>query len=272
MQRHFDNLTSNIAKGENAQYVDTLTTDRCHIRIRLKQAPRNKDKAQNNNISTSAERKRQQNREKIKKLKNKKLVTQILEASTQPQSDNKDYGADIPELMVPTLSSSKTLSGRKRVKRDRSMPYRRLHKVEAANLELRDKIDFSENYVTKYSTEIQATHFGASKRQISFHTGLHYVRDKQTRLVKSKSCCTVSDNLNHQAHGVWAHLEHTLKELSAEYPNTDTNYNGNGHGKGPMDGVDGALKRKGDGLVLRDGDITSAFDFVYKLQGSAIKM
>lgn len=36
------------------------------------------------------------------------------------------------------------------------------------------QIDFSQNYVAKYGTEIQATHFGASKRQMLLHTGLGY--------------------------------------------------------------------------------------------------
>ena len=33
-------------------------------------------------------------------------------------------------------------------------------------------VDFSENYDTEYATEIQSMHFGASRNQITLHTGL----------------------------------------------------------------------------------------------------
>lgn len=33
-------------------------------------------------------------------------------------------------------------------------------------------IDFSENYTAEYSSAVQSTHFGASRRQISLHTGM----------------------------------------------------------------------------------------------------
>ena len=36
------------------------------------------------------------------------------------------------------------------------------------------QIDFSENYVCKYREEAQAMHFGATKVQISLHTGVQY--------------------------------------------------------------------------------------------------
>lgn len=38
--------------------------------------------------------------------------------------------------------------------------------------ELLFHVDFSQNYVAKLATEIQSMHFGASKKQISLHTGL----------------------------------------------------------------------------------------------------
>lgn len=38
-------------------------------------------------------------------------------------------------------------------------------------------IDFSENYCCKYSSEIQSTHFGASKQQISIYTGVVYTKE-----------------------------------------------------------------------------------------------
>ena len=33
-------------------------------------------------------------------------------------------------------------------------------------------VDFSKNYNCKYANEVQSTHFGASKKQISLHTGV----------------------------------------------------------------------------------------------------
>lgn len=36
--------------------------------------------------------------------------------------------------------------------------------------------DFSENYVCKFTEEVQAMHFGASKQQISLHTGVIYAK------------------------------------------------------------------------------------------------
>ncbi|KAI4812032.1 hypothetical protein KUCAC02_014888 [Chaenocephalus aceratus] len=36
-------------------------------------------------------------------------------------------------------------------------------------------IDFSENYGCKYSSEVQAVHFGASHQQATLHTGVYYV-------------------------------------------------------------------------------------------------
>lgn len=35
-------------------------------------------------------------------------------------------------------------------------------------------IDFSENFSCKYFEEIQSIHFGASRKQISIHTGVTY--------------------------------------------------------------------------------------------------
>ena len=36
-------------------------------------------------------------------------------------------------------------------------------------------IDFAENYLCKLNREIQSMHFGASKRQVSIHTGVYYI-------------------------------------------------------------------------------------------------
>ncbi|CAH1233436.1 unnamed protein product [Diabrotica balteata] len=175
--------------------------------------------------------------------------------------------------------------------------------------ELLLQIDFSENYIAKYESEIQSMHFGASKKQISLHTGVYYYRTESDALVKSQSFCSVSDNLDHQSHAIWAHLHTILLELANRFPNITQvhflsdgptsqyknrnncflmckkipqyftniksmswNYSESGHGKGPMDGVGGSLKRKADRLVLQGQDIICAGDFVHKLKESSVKI
>ncbi|CAC5383346.1 unnamed protein product [Mytilus coruscus] len=73
-------------------------------------------------------------------------------------------------------------------------------------------IGFSENYVCKMSEEIQSMHFGASKKQLSLHTGVYYVSNYQ------KTFCTVSENLQHGPAGIWAHLKPILKRIKQESP------------------------------------------------------
>ena len=72
----------------------------------------------------------------------------------------------------------------------------RLLRQELRHEEIIVHIDFSENYNCKYSKAIQSTHFGASQRQISIHTGLAYTAHK------SIPFSTVSDNLKHGPSGI----------------------------------------------------------------------
>ena len=167
-------------------------------------------------------------------------------------------------------------------------------------------IDFSENYVAKYNEEVQSVHFGASKRQISLNTGVFYLKGTDNKL-KAKSFCTLSDNLDHQAHAVWAHMAPILKMVSRNHPETVAvhffsdspssqyrnrfnmhlmktkvpmffkkvkyitwNFMEAGHGKGPMDGVGGAMKRRADEYVMHGSDITSARDFINTFKKSNI--
>lgn len=159
------------------------------------------------------------------------------------------------------------------------------------------QVDFSQNYVAKFSTEIQSVHFGASQKQISLHTGAMYV--KTPKEVLCSTFCTVSDNLDHHAHGVWSHMKEILVKCQNDYPNTKCvhfftdgptsqyknktnvflmklllpqyfpnlqsftwNYSEPGHGKGVMDGVGGSIKRLTDRHVLHQQDVTSAKDLV----------
>ena len=136
-------------------------------------------------------------------------------------------------------------------------------------------IDFSENYACKMSTEIQACHFGGSRKQATIHTAILYT------VHGTKSFATLSDSLRHDERAVWAHLEPILKELRATYPKITAlhvisdgpvtqyrnkanfymlstvpflsgfeyvswNYSERSHGKGAPDGIGGAVKREAD--------------------------
>ncbi|XP_073962720.1 uncharacterized protein [Choristoneura fumiferana] len=48
-------------------------------------------------------------------------------------------------------------------------------------------IDFSENYVCKLATEVQSMHFGASKSQVTIHTGVLYAKEKKPQSFASIS-------------------------------------------------------------------------------------
>ncbi|GBN37934.1 hypothetical protein AVEN_109754-1 [Araneus ventricosus] len=163
-------------------------------------------------------------------------------------------------------------------------------------------------------SEVQAAHFGASKKQLSLYTGVLYFKENTKDLdenaeadngTKNLSFCTVSENLDHGAHAVWAHLKPILEELvpnnvsskvdsvhfwtdgpSSQYKNrfnffyltellpilcpsikrSTWNFSAADHGKGPMDGVGGALKRMADTLVVRGTDITDSDSFLQNLK------
>ena len=136
-------------------------------------------------------------------------------------------------------------------------------------------IDFSENYVCKLASEIQSMHFGASKHQVSLHTGVWYVGSDG----KANSFCTLSDSLHHGPAAIWAHLNPILDHIQEKHseikkvhfysdgPTTQYRQKGNfflfmrnmqkrrvafaswnfseaGHGKGAADGIGGAIKVK----------------------------
>lgn len=160
-------------------------------------------------------------------------------------------------------------------------------------------MDFSENYCTKYFSEPQALHFGASKKQLSLHTIVCYGNMFPSKV---QSYCTVSSNLDHASFGVWAHLTPVLKEIANDYPEIDTihfqsdgpssqyknksnvyllinklpeifpiikqwtwNFSISGHGKGPMDGIGGTVKRTADQVVLHGEDVTTTEDVINKV-------
>lgn len=167
-------------------------------------------------------------------------------------------------------------------------------------------IDFSQNYASKYSEEIQATHFGASKTQISLHTGGFYYRDKNGMLLV-KTFATVSDCLRHDAAAIWAHLSpifRMIKEIvpdvkvinfqsdgpSTQYKNKSNffffryfsnalkmksctwNFTASGHGKSVADAVGAHVKSLCDRSVANGTDILHAEDVATTVNKSSQKI
>jgi hypothetical protein len=152
-------------------------------------------------------------------------------------------------------------------------------------------VDFSENYACKYSEEVQSVHFGASRNQVSMHTGVIY------QFNKDPTCfCTMSENTRHDPSAIWAHLDPILKEIQqcginvvhfiSDGPTTQYrsrnhfyllkdkmhrqygflhvtwNFSESGHGKGAPDGVGGLIKHKADKMVAHGADIKDARDLI----------
>lgn len=153
-------------------------------------------------------------------------------------------------------------------------------------------IDFSENYLCKYKSEIQNVHFGCSKRQISIHTVMAYTHQK------TKAFATISDNTSHKVGGIWAHLEPVIKHMKKLHPEVNRihfisddptsqyrsktnffmfstklydlgfsdgtwNFMEAGHGKGAPDGIGAVIKRTADTVVNTQGqDITKTADLI----------
>lgn len=156
-------------------------------------------------------------------------------------------------------------------------------------------IDFSENYTLKYADEVQSVHFGASKVQISLHTGAYYYKDGEE--TKCQTFCTVSMCLRHDPSAVWANILPILTDIQRNHPNIDNfhfmsdgpttqyrnkknfflfvhysmqlgfshsswNFFESGHGKSVADGVGGVVKRTADSEVAKGNDIASIEQFI----------
>lgn len=169
-------------------------------------------------------------------------------------------------------------------------------KKTLADNEVLIHIDFSENYCCKYNEEIQAVHFGGARQQVTLHTGVLYLREKDSEkdTVKPYTFCSLSENNRHDAMAVWAHLLPVFEWLKNHNPNihrihmlSDSpvnqyknkfmfhlvyhhindlypgatffawNYSEPGHGKGAPDGVGGTLKRTADKAVAEGKDIVN---------------
>lgn len=76
--------------------------------------------------------------------------------------------------------------------------------------------DFYEDYECKLAREIQSMHFGASKKQITLHTGVCYTKNS------SETYCAVSNSLEHGPNAVWAYLGPFLDKVMHENKGIDT--------------------------------------------------
>lgn len=71
-------------------------------------------------------------------------------------------------------------------------------------------IDFFENAVCKHFQEVRGMHFGASKKQLSWHQkklcriAVKYSKEKDLIV---QSFATVSKELDHEPHAIWAHMK-----------------------------------------------------------------
>ncbi|KAJ8876538.1 hypothetical protein PR048_020983 [Dryococelus australis] len=93
------------------------------------------------------------------------------------------------------------------------------HVGRKENLQFDDDVihvDFSENYNCSFADETQAFHFGGSRKQVSLHTVVTYLHDKNSQLdmlYTIHSFCTISDCFDHSVHAMWAHLKPIVKTL-----------------------------------------------------------
>ena len=158
-------------------------------------------------------------------------------------------------------------------------------------------IDFSENYVAKLASAISSAHYGASKHQITLHTGVYYLGPSG----KPKPFCSLTDSLHHGPGAIWAHLDPVIDYIAASHPSVDTlhfysdgpttqyrqkgnfykfttviyekgfiaatwNFSEAGHGKGAPDGIGATLKRTADQIVAHGTDIPNAIALYEQLK------
>lgn len=168
-------------------------------------------------------------------------------------------------------------------------------KLNLTGKELKILADFNENYNCKYGTEPQSVHFGASRQQVTLHTGMAYTEDFQ------EGFATLSPSLKHDPLAIAVHftkiLDHYLERfplvetlhflsdgpttqyrnrkmfylvvnyLTQRYPKITSiiyNFSEAGHGKGAADGIGAVIKRTADRLVAEGNDINN-FDILLKV-------
>ena len=152
-------------------------------------------------------------------------------------------------------------------------------------------IDFSENFTCGANRAIQSSHFGASNRQITLHTGVAYTKNK------TLSFCSISNSTRHDPAAISAHLEPTISYIKAENPDIECinfwsdgpvtqyrnkkhfatvsqiqqfglmsgctwNFTEAGHGKGAADSIGGVIERLGDAAINTGSVIEDAESFI----------
>lgn len=68
-------------------------------------------------------------------------------------------------------------------------------------------MEWRENYDCKFAEEPQAVHFGASREQVSLHTGMFYAQNF------SQGFCTFSKDLRHDCAAILAHLNLVMEHI-----------------------------------------------------------
>lgn len=164
-------------------------------------------------------------------------------------------------------------------------------------------VDFTENYICRYASEIQAVHFGASHEQATLHTGDLYVGPD----VEPVCFSTISPSkLKGPPSHMWTSKPHfflcqeplpcchggpflqqwTVYAVSQDFylfasllhekgfQARTWNFFEAGHGKGSPDGVGGVAKRAADRLVSHGHDILNAKDLLKALvnTGTTLKL
>ena len=155
------------------------------------------------------------------------------------------------------------------------------------------QMDYAENWATSFMEEIQSAFFG--KDQITLHPMVSHRRNSDNELV-TQSFVGVSLTTNHSFPTTLAFMDQLVEKFREEMPElkhihivTDSpssqyrnryscdllakamerynlriswNWLEAGHGKGPCDGVGGALKGLADRIVKKSGSIQTAEEFV----------
>lgn len=164
-------------------------------------------------------------------------------------------------------------------------------------------IDFSENYSCKYGSEVQSVHFGATKQQLTIHTGVIWTTSF------TQGFATISKSLRHDSAAVMAHLLdifyyylpqldyvktlhfmsdgpttqyknrtmfyliiHLLPKYYSQIERITYNFSESGHGKGPADGIGAAIKRICDDKVSYGQDISDLNAFLLAVKEHSKKI
>lgn len=178
-------------------------------------------------------------------------------------------------------------------------------KVRMGAEEVLVQLDFAENWASKFQNEPTAAYY--DKSQTTVHPMVCYHRATPTGDLEIKSYVAISDEMTHSAPTVFAFLAALIQELTVKIPNLkmmhmvsdspSSQYRNKsitallarfpavfggiqgswtwleaGHGKGPCDGVGGALKHQADNIIKSNSAIRNAEEFAIKLKAVAQKI